>query len=75
MRSIFDWECPPGVRIEQRFEFRYTDEARRNHIVVTFVAVCDACGTATSPRAARSDALDDLDAIVCPASTAVESPA
>ena len=72
MRSLFDHEAPSGVHIEQRYALGYTDEAHRNHIDVTFVAVCDHCGATTGTRALRSDALDDLDGHAC--STAVELP-
>jgi hypothetical protein len=71
-RSLFDWAPPDGVRIIQAIKLDYTDEFRRNHHSATFAAVCDRCGTTTAPRAARSDALDDLDGHPCRATT-VES--
>jgi hypothetical protein len=58
-RNLFQHEPPAGVTIRQHFSLAPSDPAHPAW-KVEFSAVCD-CGTEGPVRAARADAIDDLE--------------
>jgi hypothetical protein len=70
---MFQWAPPDGVTIRQHFSPAPSDPFHPKW-KVEFSAVCR-CGTEGPVRAARSDALDDLEVLghPCQASTAAPS--
>lgn len=72
-RSLFDWQLPAGVSIEQSFSSRPQGNGYHLSWENRFTAVCDVCGARTPERAARSDAIDDLEGHACSERLAVAS--
>lgn len=72
-RSLFDWQLPPGMSIEQSFSSRPAENGYHLTWENRFTAVCDACGARTKPLAARADAIDELENHACSEPLAVAS--
>jgi len=64
VRNLFDWQPPAGVDIAQTFGDAYPLQNGTEHRDVRFTARCR-CGASSEPRAARCDALDELDGHAC----------